>query len=338
MRVLYLGIFNDHPLNGDTLFLKGLLQNQCEVTPINYRPLIRDLGHQRFFHYLRAEVVGHDLVFIGKGLYLSKDMLAMIRRQGIPVMLWYGDIRPRPEPWLLELLPEVDAFFMSSRGAVLQHYFTQGKPSLASYYFNPVDADLAVENPPLDRKHAVSFTARFSRIASAERKSVISALKQRGDVSFFGSADRSLAYNVGIRLLKRVMPVSLPEVSGDAYIEVIRRTGIGVGVNALPNVPGYCSDRVSNYLNFGTCFLTAWFPQLEQLFVPNEELLCFRNISEMNQLLNTYTSCPEQRDQIGLAGQRRALQDYSTQKIVKMMLDTLKHRALQAEWSECLLT
>ncbi len=308
------------------------------MTSVNYRPLILSWGPARFQRHLAEIVKGHDLLFIGKGLYLTPEILRSVRQQGIPVLLWYGDIRPQPEPWLIDLLAEVDAFFMSSRGEVLAHYFKQGRPQLAAYYFNPADPDLALVNPPLEREYEVSFTARFSRIESPERQAVIQALKNRPEVHFFGGADRSWAYNIGLRVLRRLKPMALPnEVADQAYIEVIRRTGIGIGINALPDIPGYSSDRLVNYLNFGSCFLSAWFPGVETLFAVGQELLVFHSLAEMDDLLNYYTQNPAARDQIGLAGQARVLSDYSAQAITRMMLNTLKQRHTKDyEWSECL--
>lgn len=327
LKVVQPGMFTDHELGGDFIFNKGLLLNDCEVEKFDYQVISADSGPEAMKLQLVELCKGKDLLFIGKGEPFDREMLHTVREGGTKILLWYGDVRHIPEQWLINLLPEVDCFFMSSGGEVLERYFQKGKPKRAAFYFNPSDPDIVdkYKNDQVDQTRDIVFTARFHRIAGKERWNVINYLNSRNDVSFFGSAEKSLFFNIMVRVKRRLFGIqpSINEVRGAEYIKVIKSSKIGVGVNIIDDIPFYTSDRLTHYLMFNSFFMTHYFRGIEELFKKNEELVWFKNTKELAEKLEYYLSHQSEREKIALAGQQKILNDFNTRNMTAMMLEIL---------------
>jgi len=334
MKVLQAGIFTDHELGGCLVFEKGLRQNGCQVERFDYPELTRRHGAKKMNLMLAENSRNKDLVLIGKGRTITRETLRSVRRQGVQTALWYGDIRPRPQPWLLDLLPEVDCYFMSSGGGILKEYHTQGKPKLAAFYFNPSDPELVERYKgytPKDKD--IVFTGNGYGFSDQARVDAVKYLLTRPDVTFYGGAERLLANRRSIwsrgrdRLLQSVglkprLPAS-KRVQGPEYIQAIKSARIGIGVSARQDVPKYTSDRLSHYLEFGTFYLCWRFKGIEELFTNGKELAVVESAGEMDQRIKYFLQNAADREEIAAAGQRRMLEEYNTKNITAMMLDII---------------
>jgi hypothetical protein len=341
LKVVQPGMFTDHELGGDFIFNKGLLLNNCEVEKFDYQVAASQSGLDAMKEHLIKLCKGKDLLFIGKGQAFDRKMLQSVRAGGTKILLWYGDIRPAPEKWLINMLPEVDCFFMSSGGEVLERYFQEGRPKRAAFYLNPSDPDILskYKNEEIEKTVNIVFTARFNRIASQKRGKVIKYLKSRNDVSFYGSAERSLLFNIMVRLQRRLFGIQpfLNEIRGIDYIKAIKSAKIGVGVNTIDNIPYYTSDRLTHYLMFGSFYITNFFYGIEKLFKENEELVWFKNIEELDEKIEYYLSHAEERMRIARAGQQKMLNDYNTKNMTAMMLEILfKGTSARFPWVQIL--
>ena len=83
---------------------------------------------------------GCDIVFIGKGESVGEATLGRMKSMGLTIALWYGDMRPAPEPWLLKMLGHVDCYFMTSAGDVLNEYHALESHEAAHFFsILPID-------------------------------------------------------------------------------------------------------------------------------------------------------------------------------------------------------
>ncbi len=327
MNVLHAGIFEDHVLGGDIVLAKGFEQNACRLRRFEYRSHVRDAGESAMQQRLLDTLdPGTDLLLIGKGEKFRPGTLAEARRRGVHVALWYGDMRPQPESWLLELLPHVDTFFLSSTGETLREYHRLGRPGRSAYFLNPSDPDLPPRYADTPRgTRPIVFTGSAYGFAGAERAAVVDYLAKRPDATLFGSAGRqknSLRDRVRRRL--GLGARVLPRVRGDEYIAAIRSARIGVGVSAFQNVSGYTSDRMTHYLTFGTFYLVWRFPGLERILEPGAEVAAFESIDELDRQVTRFLADDAEREVIAAAGQRRMLTEYNTANVTGMMLDVLR--------------
>jgi hypothetical protein len=338
LKVVQPGMFTDHELGGDFIFNKGLLLNNCQVDKFDYQVIAQNFGHEEMEKQLIELCKGKDLIFIGKGRPFKPEMLEKIKHGGTKVLLWYGDIR-EPEKWLLDLMSLTDAFFISSGKEILEKYFKLGKPQKASFYFNPSDPDLVNKyNDIISKSMNITFTGRFSKVTQKTRKEVITYLKSRSDVDFFGGLDKSVLINILSKVKKRITGsyLDMNEVRGKEYIDVIKKSKIGIGVNAFDNIPYYSSDRLTHYLMFGTFFLTSHFPYIEELFT-DKELVWYKSIQELDEKIKYYLNHDEDRETIAFNGQKKMLELYNTKNMTEMMLEILfKGESKKFDWIQVL--
>ncbi|OQB43237.1 MAG: hypothetical protein BWY06_00212 [Candidatus Latescibacteria bacterium ADurb.Bin168] len=331
MKIVHAGIFRDHELGGDIVLRKGLVQNGCSVDPFDFRSVAAEHGTRKM-HDLAWERISSttDVFFIGKGNLFKPAFLHALRERGVVTVLWYGDMRPDPEGWLLDLLPEVDFLFMTSGGSKLEEYYRRGKPSVASFFLNPSDPDLPEKYATLPRgSRDVVFTGSAYSFIGDERKETVRYLQSRNDVSFFGGGEcacRSIGQRLAqsFRGLAGKGPVGQSSwIRGADYIAAIRSAKIGVGVSGFQNIPRYTSDRLTHYLEFGSFYLPWAFPGLESLFDVGKEIIPFVGTEDLDRKIAHYLRNVEEREGIAAAGQRRILSEYNAKNIVGMMLDVV---------------
>jgi hypothetical protein len=327
MKIVHAGIFKDHALGGDVIFRKGFLQNNCAVTSFDYRTLAAEFGVQKMFDMLRDVTTSDtDILFIGKGEIFEREVLRDIKNKGVQIALWYGDIRPEPENWLLDILPEIDCFFMSSGGFKLREYFERGRPKVAAFYFNPFDPDLIEKYQALPRRNRdIVFTASAYDFIGSERKLAIKYLKSRDDVTFFGGGEASCGDSFVARMRNKLFGVRTASnwIRGEDYIAAIKSAKIGIGVSAYQNIPRYTSDRMTHFLGFGS-FLLAWeFPQIELFFDIGQELVVFKNIGDLKRKIDYFLRNESEREAIALAGQSRILSEYNCKNMAALMIDVI---------------
>lgn len=341
MEVLHAGIFKDHELGGDVILEKGLTQNDCKVERFDYRTLASVVGVRKMLNQLTEKAHGKDLVFIGKGDLIDRATLQKIRKLGVNVALWYGDMKPEPERWLLENLSEVDYLFTTFGGSFLEEHFKKGKPGVAACFLFPSDPELALKYQHLPRcTRKIVFTGSNYDFACKERKETIEYLKTRKDVTFFGYSESRSRYKNSLKRKFETLTQSRFHskwIRGAEYIAVIKSACIGAGVSAFQDVPRYTSDRLSHYLTFGTFYLIWRFPEVEVLFDTEKELICFESIKELEDKLEYYLRNPSERERIALAGQKRMLNEYNCNNMVGMMLDIIRTgKSNRFKWVEVL--
>ena len=331
MKILHIGYFNDHELGGDIIFAKGLRLNGCDVTEYDYLDLMRKVGRAAADMRLSELIPGNDLIFIGKGHYLETGTIRRIKTSGIPVALWYGDIRIPIEPWLKEILSSVDYFFMSSGGDLLREYKRQGNPCIAAYYFNPSDPDVTEKYAGLipPERYPIVMSGSPYGFADHERLATVRYLRKRRDVRFYGGIEElvwktnpfSRVFRKALKVLK--LAKSSEWVRGEKYIAAIKSADIGVGVSAFQQIDKYTSDRMSHYLTLGIFYLPWKFPRIEELFEYGRELVWFEGTIDLDKKITYYLANPEERLVIARAGRRKMLEEYNTRNITAMMLDVI---------------
>lgn len=324
MKVLHVGIFNDHCLGGDIIFSQGFRANGIDCRQFDYRTIAARVGIGGMNRELKNQVKGCDLVFIGKGELVSPDTLKCIGKNGAAVSIWYGDIRPEPEDWLVENMKHCDVFFMSSAGQTLQHYFQKGHPGKAAFYLNPCNPEILDDysylqpatEPPI-------FTGTAHDVAQVERRKVYEYICRRKDVQIFGSPAKVFKNRFAQRLYTLVCPTRY--IRGDQYIEHIIRSKMGIGVSAVQNVKYYSSDRLSHYLALGTFYLCYRFPGCEDLFEDERHLVYFDDVDDLHHKIEHYLRNPERANSIGVEGQNKMVKDYNAKRMIKMMLEVIEH-------------
>lgn len=316
LKILHCGIFNDHIFGGDIILKKGFLLNGCQVEGFDYREFTANNSQKLLQKELIKKSKGSDILFIGKGELIEPDTLKTIKKNGTTTALWYGDIRPTPEKWLINLLHEVDFYFMTSSGEMLKTYHKLGKPKHSSFFFNPCDPDIVdLYSQKLSKKYDVLFTGSYYNFADDERYEVVKALCRRKDTLIIGGSQKicqqSLLKKSKDRILKRH---SNKYIRGERYINFIKQSKIGIGVSAKNNIRYYSSDRFTHYISLGTFFLPKYFPGIEDFFDLNTEIDTFKTIEEMNKKIDYYLINDEEREEKAKKAQQKIIDAHNTKK------------------------
>ena len=320
--VLHVGIFKDHCLGGDIIMKTGFIQNSIKHREFDYRNIARNIGINEMNEKLIELSEGYDLIFIGKGELIKSSSLKKIKESGSLIAIWYGDLRPQPEPWLVKNLRECDVLFMSSAGETLKKYFLKGKPKMAAFYFNPSRPDIVEDYTAVPRSvDPPLYTAKVHPFMGEEKEIVYEYLSKRGDIQIVGSPNKYIKNPMLRKLYIKLRPVEF--IRGDKYIERIVRSRLGIGVSSYQNVKYYTSDRLTHFLNFGKLYLAYRFPGCEVLFQDGLHLVYFNDIKELGEKIDYYKNNRELAENIGACGQKKILNEYNAKKIVKMMMEIL---------------
>jgi spore maturation protein CgeB len=337
MKILHIGIFNEHFFGGDGILKKGFELNGHEVDTLDNRSINQEFGQEELQKIVIDRSKNYDLLFMGKSELILGETLEKVKQNNIPIAIWYGDIRPTPEKWLIEQLQHTDFFFMTSGGKMLKHYHSLGKQKLSAYMFNPSDPDILKQfQKPTKKKYDVLFTGSFYNFADDERFEVVKALCKRKDSLIIGSAQKLCDRNPFWKLRDRLWKVHGQKyIRGERYTNFIRKANIGIGVSAKNDIQYYTSDRFTHFISLGTFFLPKYFPGIEELFDPKTELDSFKNIDEMNSKLDYYLQNSEEREERAKRAHEKILNEYCTQNIAKMLLEYINtSNSTQFPWCD----
>lgn len=83
---------------------------------------------------------------------------------------------------------------------------------------------------------------------------------------------------------------------------------------------GAVNQRVFDAPAAGAFVLTDWRVQIEQLFDPGAEVVCFRDFDEIEPLARHYLAHPHERHRIATAARRRILAEHTYEKRVESMM------------------
>lgn len=85
------------------------------------------------------------------------------------------------------------------------------------------------------------------------------------------------------------------------------------------------NQRVFDVPAAGGFLLTDWRESLTELFDPDEEMVCFSTVDEMNDLIRFYKNNPERREKISNAARKRVAGEHLLRHRLTKMLHTAKY-------------
>ena len=84
-----------------------------------------------------------------------------------------------------------------------------------------------------------------------------------------------------------------------------------------------CNMRLFESTGLGCCLLTDYKPDIEDLFLVDEEVVTFKTADEALEKANYLLEHPKEAQKIGQAGQRRTIKDHTAEKQVKKLVNLL---------------
>lgn len=225
--------------------------------------------------------------------YISKETLAWVRSQGIPIVNVSMDDR-LPDNWgskqgvrlgAVGLAPVTDLVLTTSSETCLW-YRVEGCPAL----FWPLASDPGVFYPgtPKERDIDVLFIGNKYGI----RESIIQDLVRQGiSVECYGSGWPN------------------GPATAEQSAELFKRAKIILGIGTV----GYCDDVFTMKLRdfdapmAGALYLTHRTPELAQLYEEGREIECYSSTEEAGRKIRHYLSQPELLIQVAAAGNKKAM-------------------------------
>jgi len=111
-----------------------------------------------------------------------------------------------------------------------------------------------------------------------------------------------------------------PAVFGLEMFQVLRDSKITLNIHA-DSSPRFASNmRLFETTGVGTCLITDWKENLHELFVPDKEVVTYRNAQECVEKVQWLLDHPREREEIAAAGMARTLREH-----------TFAHRAVELD-------
>ena len=87
---------------------------------------------------------------------------------------------------------------------------------------------------------------------------------------------------------------------------------------------GAVNQRVFDVPSCSQFLLTDYAEQLEDLFVVGKEVVCYRNVDEIEDLVSYYSRHDEQRRKIASNGYKRVIKDHTYVARINDMVNSMR--------------
>lgn len=252
-----------------------------------------------------------EIVHLGKCELISGKTIRQIKRDTDAYVLhFYGDYRPEPQPWVIDIGRYADVTYLYHRDhALIEAHRAAGIRRIGYWW---VGADPTVFFPrKLEKIYDVVFMANYASNESSEtgrdnteRRQLVEALADRDvDVHVFGRGWEALDAHSHIHLHDFV--------DDEAFAQACSRARITLGMNTA-RVPYYTSwRRPLNSMACGAFHLTRRFPGLETVFENGKHLVWFDTLEEAVEKARYYLAHDHAREMIASKGRNEVLQQHT---------------------------
>jgi len=309
LKILYVDALSEPHAQPNINGLTRAYRKVGILETFDYRKLARK--HGRFLmNRLLVQTAVHfrpDFIYLGKSESIRGAAIREIKEKtSACVVHFYGDFRPTPQPWVVDIGQYADCtLFQHKDKDLIQKYYDMGVRHIG---FWPIGTDPDVFYPRGgDKLYDVVFMANnssdYEEVTGqgyAGRRELIAAIAAKGlQLHLFGR---------GWEYLSNVPTVHLhPFVNDDEFAEACSAAKISLGYNTN-RVYMYTSwRRPVNSMACGAFHLTRYFPGLETVFENGKHLVWFNSIPEAVELIEYYLVHDEERERIAEAGRQEVL-------------------------------
>jgi hypothetical protein len=124
----------------------------------------------------------------------------------------------------------------------------------------------------------------------------------------------------------KLKPFMKPPVFGLEMFQVLRNSDMILNIHA-DSSPYFASNmRLFETTGVGTCLITDWKKNLHQLFEPEKEIVTYRSADECVEKVKWLREHPTEREAIGLAGQKRTLENHTFARRAEQLHAVIRER------------
>lgn len=112
-------------------------------------------------------------------------------------------------------------------------------------------------------------------------------------------------------LHKRMPSHFKPAVFGVEMYQIMKDSKIAVNIHADDSPTHASNMRLFEATGVGTCLITDWKENINELFEPDKEIVTYQSANECVEKIDWLLSHPREREEIAKAGQARCLRDHT---------------------------
>jgi len=258
-----------------------------------------------------------EVVLVIKGGPITPEFVARVRTK---ISALFVNFFPDNPLWMIpfECLEAYDVFFTKERYALR----TLQSVGLRNLHYLPMYCVPALHHPVTPTgDEQLRFSAALSLVGSryAYRERLIRALADR-PLRVWGGGWRGVQDPVVRRL------VAGGAVFGRDKLCVYAGSTLSLNPHHPMNDIVGVNTRAFELAAAGACQVADFKEDLATLFKPGEEVLVYRDLGELQRLLDHYLSRPEEARAIGENARRRALAEHTLRHRVEEMLAVIRER------------
>lgn len=226
-----------------------------------------------------------------------------------------------PEDIKKQLQQNIDKCFMKWEKDLCFH--GQMSDACAEYLGGLEGHKVKKEFPYMSEKFYYEAAFLSRAIANRERVHVSNKLAEKYDVKFYTKDKDTSQLSAKVKIM--------PGMGYDDLFGIYAQSKININITLHCIETGAC-QRVFDVLAAGGFLLTNYQEELEELFVPGEELVFYHDEQELEELVEYYLTHEEERERIAKNGQKKVLEKYTYDKELPQVIDcVIKHEADREE-------
>ena len=189
-------------------------------------------------------------------------------------------------------------------------------------HLNQLDGNNVEKECPYASPQFYYEAAFLSRIvANRERVNVLNKLAENYDVTFYTKEEDTSQLSSKVKIK--------PGVSYDVLTHIYGRSRINLNIT-LHCIETGAPQRVLDVMAAGGFMLSNYQEELEEMFIPDEEIVLYHNEQELEEKVAYYLQHEEETEQIARRGQEKVLKEYDfapwLEKALKYVKDAERDR------------
>lgn len=318
-KILYVDALNDSQAQANIRGIRKAYEKIGEVICFDYRTADRLVGMIEANEKLNRLAIDNkvDFIHLGKGESILGASIKRLKAAlpGVKIIHFYGDYRPTPPPWVIDLGRNVDVTLIQGKDEGLRGNYHQAGCHRVEFLNCGTDPEIFFPQQ-IDKEYDVVFMANYSKPDKFEwmqgRLNLVKTIAANEfNVHIFGTGWGKLGQTRNITLH--------PFVAGEAFATECSKAKLALAYGTN-KVRGYTSwPRLLNSMASETMVLTRYFPGLEDIFENTYDLQWFVG-EDVIGLIDYYLSNDEEREKIAQAGRTQVLKSHTWDKRIEKIL------------------
>lgn len=274
-----------------------------------------------------------DLVLILKGTGIQEEWIEAIKREDILTLLWYPDIDQTLPEWVIPIARKVDYFFIVADGwigdwkkAGIKHIACLSQGFEPAFYFHSGIKQTEKEIYESD----ITFIGNIDSTKQylARRYSLLRIIKEGYQLKWWGPRLGRKPINIPVIFSKLGRSYGGRSVYFQDFAKIVQCTKIFIALDTFPHIRNAISVRMYTAIGCGAFYLCQYVEGIEDVFIPDKEIVTFRDDEEMIDKIRYYLPREDVRKEIAMNGQRRVLAEYTYRHRLNEMMNSLSRNGL----------